>query len=119
MKRNWTTKGSKYNDTSDKKVRLGLMFDSLEWHHASVGMTMNMMSAEGIKEAINTLRIPNVSHVATSNEMAPYGFFAIRGHFSNGWADIYFCDEGSKLVVLASDFHQNDTILDIPDHHLN
>jgi len=103
MERNWTTKGTEHNGTPDQKEKLGRMFDNLEWHDKPV--TMGMMQAEGIKVAIESLKIPKVSHVATSNEMAPYGLLAVRGHFSNGWANVYFCDEGSKLVVLASDFH--------------
>ena len=121
MERTWTTKGQgcKHTNTPDKMVRLGRIFNDLEWDDVSGGTTFGIPNADGINVAIHSLRIPNVSHVASSNEMAPYGLFAIRGHFHNGWADIYVCDEGHRLVVLATDFHQNDTILDIPDHHLN
>ena len=105
--RTWTNVGIDYNSTPELKVKLAGMFDRLEWLDVSEGITMGMMPGEGIKAAIEELKIPKVSHVATSNEMAPYGLYGIRGHFSNGRADVYLCDEGSSLVVLASDFYPN------------
>jgi len=109
MERSWTDKGVEHNGTPEQKEQLAGMFDRLEWLDTSQGLTMAMMPGEGIKAAIEELRIPKVSHVADSHEMAPYGLYGIRGHFSNGRADVYLCDEGSSLVVLASDFYPNAT----------
>lgn len=36
--------------------------------------------------------------------MSPYGFFAIRGHFTNGMAQVYILDQGDILIPLAVDF---------------
>ena len=128
MKRTWTSASCKHTATPDKKVLLARMFDSLEWHEVSDGGVMGMKKANGVtvsaamNVAIHELKIPRVSHVTTSNEMAPYGLLAIRGHFTNGWADIYLCDEGHQLVVLATDFHPKDyeaLVEGIGNHNLN
>lgn len=62
------------------------------------------MPALGIKTAVRELRIPQVTHYAISNELAPYGLYAVEGHYINGTARAYICDEGSHLVPLCSDF---------------
>ncbi len=109
MERTWTTKGYGYNETPEQKEQLAAMFDCLVWLEVSDELTMDMGYAEPINTAINELCIPTVSHVAISNEMAPYGLFGIRGHFSNGWANIYICLEVNNMVVLATDFYPVDS----------
>jgi hypothetical protein len=85
------------------------MFDRLEWQELfPAGVTMAMMPGEAIKAAIAELRLPKVSHVATSNEMAPYGLIGIRAHYKNGTANVYLVDEGCQIVVLCSDFYPKD-----------
>jgi len=105
MKRNWTQTGRDHNGTDEQKALLGGMFDRLEWQELYPGMELPMMPGEAIKATIVELRLPKVSHVALSNEMAPYGLIAARAHYKNGTANVYLVDEGSQLVVLCSDFY--------------
>jgi len=104
MQRTWTSVGHDHNGTEDQRARLAGMFSRLSWQEFVVGMEMPMMQGLGIQAAIKELRLPKVSHIADSNEMAPYGLYGIRCHYRNGMAQVYICDEGSQLVVLASDF---------------
>lgn len=101
MKRTWTSVGAKYNATDRQKTRLAGVFDRLQWQ--AIPCDMAAMPGMAIKTAIQELRIPKASHVASSHELAPYGLVAIRGHFTNGTAQVYVLDEGCSLVVLASD----------------
>jgi hypothetical protein len=103
MVRTWTNVGILHSETPELRARLEGMFDRLPWKRYTPGAEEAMMPALGIRAAINELRIPRVSHYAISNELAPYGLYAIRGHFLNGRVDVYLVDEGSSLVVLASD----------------
>ncbi len=105
MQRTWTSVGSEHNADDSKRARLAAMFDRLEWQELKPDTVEAMMPALGIRAAIKELRIPKVSHYAISRELAPYGLYGIRGHFTNGQAEVYLCDEGSRMVVLASDFH--------------
>ena len=57
-----------------------------------------------MKEVIKELRIPKVSHVAYSHEMAPYGLMGVKAHYKNGDANVFMVDEGSNIVIIATDF---------------
>ena len=100
MKRTFTNVGKEYTD--GKQDEIGAMFERLEWHE--IPYTMGMGPGLGIKEAIKQLRIPKVSHVADSHELAPYGLMGVIGHYKNGEARIYLIDIGTEVIVLASDF---------------
>ncbi|KKK93893.1 hypothetical protein LCGC14_2688350 [marine sediment metagenome] len=100
MKRTWTQVGIEH--TQDRQEEIAGMIDRLDWQ--TIPCTMAMMPGEGIKAVIKELRIPNVSHVACSREMAPYGLMGIKARYKNGHATIYLVDEGCSTVVIASDF---------------
>lgn len=100
MKRTWTSVGKKH--TEGREAEIGEMFNQLKWQ--KIPCTMAAMPREGIKVAIKELRLPKVSHVASSHELAPYGLMGIKAHYKNGDAIIYIVDEGCSIVVIASDF---------------
>jgi len=109
MKRAWTTVAKDHNGTPEQRERLAGMFDRLEWIAIEPGgLSLPMMVGEGLKECIRELRIPKPSHIAYTNEMAPFGLMAVRGHYKNGMAQVYLCDEGCNIAVLCSDFWPND-----------
>ena len=101
MKRTWTNVGKEH--TEGKEVELNEIFNRMEWHE--LPYTMGAMPGMGIKEAIKQFKIPKVSHVATSNELAPYGLLGIKAQYKNGNAIIYLVDEGIGVVPIASDFY--------------
>lgn len=101
--RTWTQVGREH--TEGKRKELSEMFNRLEWQ--AIPCEMAAMPGEGIKAAIKELKIPKVSHVAASHELAPYGLMGIRAHYKNGDARIYLVDEGVGITVLASDFYPN------------
>ena len=100
MQRTWTEVGKKHSE--GKQEELAEMFDRLEWQ--SIPCTMPMAPGEGLKGVIKELHIPKVSEVAYSHELAPYGLMGVKAHYKNGDATIYMADEGSNIVVIATDF---------------
>lgn len=103
MQRTWTKIGKEY--TEGKHDELGGMFERLEWQ--KLPCTMAMMPGDAIKAAIKQLSIPKVTHVACSNELAPYGLEGIIGHYRDGEARVYLIDIGTEVIALASDFEPN------------
>ena len=101
MKRNWTITGKEH--TEGKHDKMGAMFSRMKWRE--IPCTMGMMPGEAIKAAIRQLHIPKVSHVACSNELAPFGLEGIIGHYKDGEAIIYLLDTGTEVIPLASDFY--------------
>ena len=100
MERNWTSVGKEH--TENKHDKLDTIFDGMLWQ--KIPCTMGMMPGEAIKAAIKQLRIPKVSHVSCSNELAPYGLEGIIGHYINGEARVYLLDTGTEVIPLATDF---------------
>lgn len=68
-------------------------------------LSLSMIPGEGIKAAIKELRIPKVTQIAISHDLAPYGLYAIEGNYKNGRAVVYVVDLGSNLIPVASDFY--------------
>ncbi len=103
MERTWTIVGKEH--TEGKEEELGEMFNRLEWH--GLPYTMAAMPGLAIKLVIKELRIPNVTQVSCSHELAPYGLMGIKARYKNGDAIVYLVDEGCQTLVLASDFYPN------------
>ncbi|KKN59260.1 hypothetical protein LCGC14_0543590 [marine sediment metagenome] len=101
MKRTWTQVGKEH--TEGKEAKLNKVFNRLEWQ--SIPCTMPMAPGEGLKGVIKKLRIPKVSHVAYSHELAPYGLMGAKAHYKNGDATIYMIDKGDIITILATDFY--------------
>lgn len=101
MERNWTTTGKEY--TEGKHDEMSAIFNRMQWRE--IPCSMGMMPGEAIKAAIRQLHIPKVSHVACSNELAPYGLEGITGHYKNGEARVYLIDTGTAIIPLATDFY--------------
>lgn len=82
--------------------------ERLDWHEIPKAGNLEApaMPGMGISKLIEELKIPRVSHVAWSSELAPYGFYGIKGHYSNGDADIYAIDSGTHLTTVCTDFVQ-------------
>lgn len=102
MQRTFTTIGKDYNRESVRS-RLVNVINSIEWQ--SLPCELGMMPGEGIKQTIKQFRIPKVSHVAVSSDLAPYGLYGIRGYYKNGMAELFVVDAGSEIVPVVSDFY--------------
>lgn len=103
MERTWTQVGEE--ETQGKRTRYARMIERLKWQALPL-KKVGMMPAECIKTAIRELRLPKVSHIAITNEAAPYGLYGIRAHYSNGMAQVYILDRGSDALPIASDFEE-------------
>lgn len=112
--RTWTKVGERLIGTA---LDEGVIFDraaivrairSLEWREIPKGGKISAPAMQGlnISAAIQDLKIPRVSHVAWTNELAPYGFYGIRGHYANGDAEIYIMDSGTVLTPVCTDFRE-------------
>jgi len=95
----WMEVGKEYNGTDELKERLQRIIARIEWQ--KIPTTLSMMAGEGIKGIIKEFKIPKVSHVADSHELAPYGLYGIRGHYKNADVDLFVVDEGSRCVSLC------------------
>lgn len=102
----WTKIGAPYNGTEPLRKRVQSAIDGLEWLAPPVELPF--CPGEGIKNLIKVLRLPKVSHVAHSSDLAPYGFLGVRCQYTDGTAEVYAVDEGSSTVVVRSDFHPNE-----------
>jgi hypothetical protein len=76
--------------------------DNMVW--MSLPVEVGAMPGLNISQAIEELRVPKVSHIAVSSDLAPYGFYGIRAHYKNGDADIFLVDSGSELTPVCTDF---------------
>lgn len=101
MKRTWTEVGKEHS--KGKEEQLSAMFERFTW--LTPPCTMGAMPGMNISEAIQSFKIPKVSQVAVSTELAPYGLYGIKGHYSNGDAVLYLVDEGWQLIPIATDFY--------------
>jgi hypothetical protein len=102
MKRTWTKVGEEY--TQDKHTEITGMIDRLKWQ--SIPCDMAAGPGLAIKEAIKKFRIPKVTSVACSNEMAPYGLESIEGNYKNGRVRIYLVDDGVSLTPICTDLFE-------------
>jgi hypothetical protein len=105
MTRTWTTTGADYVGDRETFARL---FAGLEWE--PVEGAKPAMPGLSIKEAIRELRIPKVTRIAISNELAPYGLYGIEGNYKNGRALVYLVDRGTEIIPVASDFFPRDDV---------
>lgn len=88
--------------SQDRQGRIIEHCEAMEWQELTpAGLTLPMMPGEGIKAAIRELRLPRVSHVAYSHDMAPYGLYGAKCRYSNGPAEVYLLDIGIEILVLC------------------
>jgi hypothetical protein len=106
--RTWTTIGAEVvgvaleDGTALDRQRLEAAIAGLEWR--SAGVELPMMPGQMVLATVRQLRIPKVSAVAISSELAPYGLYGVEGNYANGRARIYVVDQGTGAVPVASDF---------------
>lgn len=83
------------------EVRITGIIGRMQWETDFAGKQYPMMPALGIKNAIAELKIPKVSAIAISNELAPFGLYGIEAHYKNADVKIYIVDEGSLIAPLC------------------
>lgn len=71
------------------------------WERLPVDLPM--IPGEAIKDLIKEFKIPKVSHVAHSHELAPYGLIAVRGHYQNaGEVDVFAVWDGCSITPICA-----------------
>ena len=85
----------------DNQNRIIDIVRRMQWDSDFKGKQYPMMPALGIKNAIEELKIPNVSAIAISNELAPFGLYGIEAHYKNVDVRIYIVDEGCSIQTLC------------------
>jgi hypothetical protein len=73
--------------------------ETIEWQE--LPCKMSFAGGFAIKQIIKEQRIPNVSHVAESHQMAPYGLIGIRASYKNADVEIFAVDEGVSLSPIC------------------
>ena len=84
------------------KDKLRRIIAAVDWQVLKVGMTMAMMPGDAINTLIREFKIPKVSHVCDSHELAPFGLVGVRGHYKNADVDIFAVDEGTHISPLCA-----------------
>jgi len=97
----WTEIGKSrgQSETKEQRARIRGAMQAMKW--LEIPTEMGFMPGEGIKAAMRQLRLPDVSHVATSNELAPYGFLGVRTHYNNADVDVFIVDRGSDMFPVC------------------
>jgi len=86
----WLNVGREHWEGNQEKITA--IIGRMTWK--SLPCDMGFMQGEAIKEIIKEFKIPKVSHVADSHEMAPYGLLGIRAHYSNADIELFAIDNG-------------------------
>ena len=114
MKRTWTEVGEEY--TRGKQGDIAAMIERMDWR--TLPCEMGLGPGMAIKEAIKSFKIPKVSCVATSNEMAPYGLLAVEGNYKNGRGQIFMVDDGLSVTPICTDLYAKEEVTNA-DHISN
>lgn len=99
--RAWTGVGAEHTD-DELRPSVVRAIDALRWQEPTGEFAM--MPALGISACVKELRLPKVSAVAISHDLAPFGLYGIEANYSDGRARIYVLDRGTEYIPLASDF---------------
>ena len=100
--RTWTSVGAEHTGEAARKT-IQKAIDGLEWQPVPCEMAAGPGLA--LKGLVQELRLPKVSHVADSHELAPYSLIAIRCHYKNGMCELFAIDIGTEVIPLCSDFY--------------
>lgn len=103
MERYWTETGKQH--TEGRHDEISSYVADVEWQ--GIPCTVGMMPGEGIKAVIKELKIPKVTHIAVSHELAPFGLYGIRAHYKNGMVEVFVVDTGTELSPICSDLYSD------------
>ena len=93
----WTKVGEVY--TREAREELSSIFSRMKWRH--LRGELPAFEALAINDLVRGFRIPAV-RMAASNDLAPFGLYGIEGRYKNGTVRIFFLDDGTHLVPIAS-----------------
>jgi hypothetical protein len=97
----WTEVGREEWEGVQDRIRAAAA--AMEWRPLPIE-DAPAMPGLGIMAAIEQLRLPKVSRVAWSSELAPYGLYGIEANYSNGRVQVFIVDRGTDLVPVVSYF---------------
>lgn len=98
---NWTNIGRADWEGQQDSIRAAAA--ALDWRALPLD-NVPAMPGYGIQQVIRELRLPKVSRVAWSSDLAPCGFYGIEANYRNGRAQVFILDKGSELTPLVSYF---------------
>jgi len=90
----------RFNEPGINKEDVESAIRNMEWREIKKGETVPMGPGEGIKSTIKEFKIP-ATHYAISNDLAPYGFYGIRGKYKNGIHNIFVLDSGVAITPIC------------------
>jgi hypothetical protein len=103
VQRTWSEPNAAYYQ--DKKEQFEKAIKEMDWKLVTSEMQLPLQTGFAIKEFVNKLQLPRVSHVALSDAFQPYGFYGLRTHYGDGQVEIYIIDTGLAGAVICSDKH--------------
>jgi len=113
-RRDWTQIGRAYYEPATAegiegegaatREKVAAALDAMDWQ--PVPCEVAFMPGEAIKAMVRECRIPRVSHVAISHDLAPCGLVAVFGHYKNADVKVYAVDKGTSTVILAMDVYE-------------
>lgn len=99
----WFPVGKEFSGSQNQKDRILEIIGRVQWQPVQLDtVKMGIMQGYAIEEAVKHFKIPKVSHVADSHELAPFGLICIRGHYVNDSVDLFFVDKGDILVPVCA-----------------
>lgn len=99
----WFPIGREFSGSQEKRDRMLEAIGRVQWQLLQSDMLkIGMMQGYALEEAVKHFKIPKVSHVACSHDLAPFGLICIRGHYTNASVDLFFVDKGESLVPVCA-----------------
>ena len=87
------------NHWQDKQEEIIDYCEHMEWK--TLPCEMGFMPGEAIKTLIRELKLPKVSGVGYSHELAPYSLIGIEAHYKNSDIQFFAVDEGSHISPIC------------------
>ena len=98
MKRiDWINAGREHWEGNQDKITAAI--ERMTWE--ALPCDMGFSQGYAIREMIQQFKIPKVSHVSDSHELAPYGLLGIRAHYRNADVDIFAVDDGCSVAPVC------------------
>jgi hypothetical protein len=95
-----------YDGKPMEKARIKTTAKEIDWLQVpprnAPPLNLPMMAGMGINEVIKNFKIPKVSAVAVTNELAPFVFYGVRGCYQGEVVELFFIDSGTHLTPVCA-----------------
>lgn len=93
----WMRTGKRFTNSTNKRTRIISAIRGMVWHEVKDGLSLPMSPGLGIEALIKELRLPRVSDVAYSHDLAPYSLLGVRTHYKKISIELFAVDTGTGI----------------------